>query len=76
MVVGYAFMAKKKGRMGKVLAQEESRPPETMANGGNRVGAAATGSIVFKALDLERELEEQGHFDVLLHKLSEDIMYR
>lgn len=60
LIVGYAFMAKKMESMERVV-------------GG---AMAAIDGVVFKQLDLSRELADQGTFDVILHKLSEDIMYR
>ncbi|CAM9792696.1 unnamed protein product [Chrysoparadoxa australica] len=32
--------------------------------------------VEFRQLDLSRDISEQGEFDVILHKLSEDIMFR
>ncbi|KAG5183460.1 inositol 1, 3, 4-trisphosphate 5/6-kinase-domain-containing protein [Tribonema minus] len=68
VVVGYAFMAKKMGRMEKIVGEAAAAAAAADAD------AAGGVRIEFQPLDLSRELHEQGIFDVLLHKLSEDIM--
>jgi len=60
LVVGYAFMAKKMESMEKII----------------EISSKMQDKIVYKPLDLSKELHEQGNFDIILHKLSEDIMNR
>jgi Inositol 1,3,4-trisphosphate 5/6-kinase pre-ATP-grasp domain len=60
--VGYAFMPKKMESMEKIVAQQDGHEQHQQVH--------------FQPLDLNSELASQGRFDVILHKLSEDIMQR
>jgi Inositol 1,3,4-trisphosphate 5/6-kinase pre-ATP-grasp domain len=62
VLVGYAFMPKKMESMEKIVAQRDSDEQRHQ--------------VRFQPLDLNSELASQGRFDVILHKLSEDIMQR
>ena len=62
VLVGYAFMAKKMESMEKIVAKRDD--------------SEDCQQVRFQPLDLNSELASQGRFDVILHKLSEDIMQR
>jgi hypothetical protein len=61
--VGFAFMPKKMESMQRIVQQTNSR-----AAGGARID--------YRRLDFGRDLADQGPFDVILHKLSEDVSNR
>ncbi|KAM3570710.1 hypothetical protein VYU27_007234 [Nannochloropsis oceanica] len=62
--VGYAFLPKKMSSMAHIVQDPLSHLEEGQPR------------VVFRAIDMGRDLEGQGPWDAILHKLSEDVALR